>query len=211
MAFSVQEYWSELHLPFRGIFPTQGSNPGRLHCRRILYRLSHWGGPFYFPHLCVSASSRLAWPPQGEPLQGGESASNGIRHMASELQTSGVAPPGSSGASVFFTLRNPAVGWVGRPGTRGDFSRVGESEEGARWGLCAWKPAALPRGFWSLLSRPQGRPEAFRPAHPLSLSLSPAGLRAGRHHHPRGGGGDSMLYAGQGSELPGLQPPHGER
>ena len=25
----------------RGIFPTQGSNPGLLHCRRILYHLSH--------------------------------------------------------------------------------------------------------------------------------------------------------------------------
>ena len=172
MAFSVQEYWSELHLPFRGIFPTQGSNPGRLHCRRILYRLSHWGGPFYFPHLCVSASSQLAWPPQGEPLQGGESASNGIGHMASELQTSGVAPPGGSGASVFFTLRNPAVGWVGRPGTRGDFSRVGESEEGARWGLCSWKtrrPAA-----WLLVSSVPAPGEAggFQAGSPsLCLSL----------------------------------------
>ena len=25
----------------QGIFPTQGSNPGLLHCRRILYCLSH--------------------------------------------------------------------------------------------------------------------------------------------------------------------------
>ena len=25
----------------QGIFPTQGSNPGLLHCRRILYQLSH--------------------------------------------------------------------------------------------------------------------------------------------------------------------------
>ena len=27
----------------QGIFPTRGSNPGLLHCRRVLYRLSHWG------------------------------------------------------------------------------------------------------------------------------------------------------------------------
>ena len=27
----------------QGIFPTQGSNPGLLHCRQILYRLSHQG------------------------------------------------------------------------------------------------------------------------------------------------------------------------
>ena len=32
--------------PFsRGISPTEGSNPGLLHCRRILYQLSHQGSP----------------------------------------------------------------------------------------------------------------------------------------------------------------------
>ena len=29
----------------QGIFPTQGSNPGLLHCRQILYHLSHKGSP----------------------------------------------------------------------------------------------------------------------------------------------------------------------
>ena len=29
----------------RGIFPTQGSNTGLLHCRQILYHLSHRGSP----------------------------------------------------------------------------------------------------------------------------------------------------------------------
>ena len=29
----------------QGIFPTQGSNPGLPHCRRILYHLSHRGSP----------------------------------------------------------------------------------------------------------------------------------------------------------------------
>ena len=29
----------------QGIFPTQGSNPGLLHCRQILYQLSHKGSP----------------------------------------------------------------------------------------------------------------------------------------------------------------------
>ena len=29
----------------QGIFPTQGSNPGLLHCRQILYQLSHKGNP----------------------------------------------------------------------------------------------------------------------------------------------------------------------
>ena len=29
----------------QGIFPTEGSNPGLLHCKQILYRLSHQGSP----------------------------------------------------------------------------------------------------------------------------------------------------------------------
>ena len=34
---------SRSHL--QGILPSQGSNPGLLHCRQILYRLSHQGSP----------------------------------------------------------------------------------------------------------------------------------------------------------------------
>ena len=34
------------HALLQGIFPTQGWNPGLLHCRQILYCLSHQGGPF---------------------------------------------------------------------------------------------------------------------------------------------------------------------
>ena len=34
--------------PFsRGIFPTQGLNPGLLHGRQILYQLSYQGSPYY--------------------------------------------------------------------------------------------------------------------------------------------------------------------
>ena len=33
------------HALLQGIFLTQGSNPGVLHCRRILYHLSHQGSP----------------------------------------------------------------------------------------------------------------------------------------------------------------------
>ena len=31
------------HFLLQGIFPTQGSNPGLLHCRQILYQLSYKG------------------------------------------------------------------------------------------------------------------------------------------------------------------------
>ena len=37
------------HSLLQGIFPTQGSNPGLLHCRRILYHLSHQGKPHMHP------------------------------------------------------------------------------------------------------------------------------------------------------------------
>ena len=33
------------HFLLQGLFPTQGSNPGLLHCRQTLYPLSHQGGP----------------------------------------------------------------------------------------------------------------------------------------------------------------------
>ena len=45
MRFSRQEYWSELPFPTSGIFPTQELNLGVLHCRHILYHLSHQGNP----------------------------------------------------------------------------------------------------------------------------------------------------------------------
>ena len=34
-----------IHALLQGIFPSQGSNPGLLHCRQILYHLSHQGSP----------------------------------------------------------------------------------------------------------------------------------------------------------------------
>ena len=39
--FSRPEYWNGQFFPSPGIFPTQGSNPGFLHCRQILYQMSH--------------------------------------------------------------------------------------------------------------------------------------------------------------------------
>ena len=39
MQFSRQKYWSGCHALLQGIFPTQGPNPGLLHCSQILY---HW-------------------------------------------------------------------------------------------------------------------------------------------------------------------------
>ena len=45
MRFSRQEYWVGCHSLLQGIFPTQESNSGVLHCRQILYQLSYEGSP----------------------------------------------------------------------------------------------------------------------------------------------------------------------
>ena len=55
----------------QGILPTQGSNPGLLHCRQIVYQLSHKGPsrtntkkrcPFHYRGLeCKSRKSRNTW------------------------------------------------------------------------------------------------------------------------------------------------------
>ena len=49
MEFSRQEYWSGLPCPSPGIFLTQGSNPGLLLCRQILYYLSYSGNHTKLP------------------------------------------------------------------------------------------------------------------------------------------------------------------
>ena len=40
----------------QGIFPTQGLNPGLLHCRQILYQLSLLGLPLRWYFICTTSS-----------------------------------------------------------------------------------------------------------------------------------------------------------
>ena len=47
MGFSRQEYWSGLPFPSPGDLPNPGIEPGSLHCRQMLYPLSHQGSPVY--------------------------------------------------------------------------------------------------------------------------------------------------------------------
>ena len=51
----------------QGIFPTQGSNPGLLHCRRILCQLSHRGSPRILE--CVTILSPGDFPDSGIKLR----------------------------------------------------------------------------------------------------------------------------------------------
>ena len=48
-----------------GIFPTQGSNPGLPHCRRILYQVSHQGSPRILEWVVYPFSSRSSRPRNG--------------------------------------------------------------------------------------------------------------------------------------------------
>ena len=45
-----------------GTFPTQGSNPGLLCCRQILYQLSHKGSPRIMEWVAYPFSSGFFWP-----------------------------------------------------------------------------------------------------------------------------------------------------
>ena len=55
MGFFSQEYWSGLLFPPPGDFPNLGIDPhllSLLHCRWILYVLSHWGNPSSLQMTC---------------------------------------------------------------------------------------------------------------------------------------------------------------
>ena len=46
----------------QGIFPTQGSNSGLPHCRRILYQMSHKGSPRILEWVAHPIASGSSWP-----------------------------------------------------------------------------------------------------------------------------------------------------
>ena len=49
-------------IPYQGIFPTQGSNPGLLHCRQILYHLSHREAQEHWSGRPVPSPGGLPYP-----------------------------------------------------------------------------------------------------------------------------------------------------
>ena len=59
--FSRPGYWSGNSL-LQGIFPTQRSNPGLLHCRQILYQLNHRGSSRILEWVAYPFSRGSSWP-----------------------------------------------------------------------------------------------------------------------------------------------------
>ena len=53
---------------FRGAFPTQGSNPGLLHCSWILYKLSHNGSARILQWVAYPFSSGTSGPRNGTEI-----------------------------------------------------------------------------------------------------------------------------------------------
>ena len=60
MEFSRQDTGMSSHSLLQGIFLTQGSNQGLLHCKQILYYLSPQGSSRL--EMVVSSSSPMVWP-----------------------------------------------------------------------------------------------------------------------------------------------------
>ena len=54
------------------IFPTQGSNPGLLHCRRLLYQLSHQGNPRILQPIHKTGSSLSQLRHKGSACNAGD-------------------------------------------------------------------------------------------------------------------------------------------
>ena len=50
------------HALLQGVFPTQGSNPGLLHFRQILYHLSHQGSPWILEWVAYPFSRGISRP-----------------------------------------------------------------------------------------------------------------------------------------------------
>ena len=62
MEFSRPEYWTVGLSLLQRIFSTLGLNPGLLHCRWILYQLSHKGSPRILEWVAYPFSSRSSQP-----------------------------------------------------------------------------------------------------------------------------------------------------
>ena len=52
----------DCHALLQGILPSQRSNPGLLHCRCILYHLSHQGSPWILQWVAYPFSRETSWP-----------------------------------------------------------------------------------------------------------------------------------------------------
>ena len=62
MEFSRPEYWNGQPFPSPGYLPNPGTEPRSLHCRQILYQLSHKGSPRILEWVACPSSSGFSQP-----------------------------------------------------------------------------------------------------------------------------------------------------
>ena len=86
----------------QGIFPTQESNPGLPHCRRILYQLSHKGSPRILKWVAYPFSSRSSWPRNW----------SGVSCIAGGFFTNWDIREAQSGSQDFFIISLISIGSV---------------------------------------------------------------------------------------------------
>ena len=85
----------------QGIFPIQGSNPGLLHCRQILYQLSPKGAQEYWSRQPILSPVDLPDP--------------GFEPGSPALAVDSLLPGGSDGKSVCLQCGRPGFDpWMGR-------------------------------------------------------------------------------------------------
>ena len=124
----------------QGIFPTQGSNPGLLHCRWILYQLSHKGSPRILEWVAYPFFSRSS-PPRNWI---------GVFFIAGGFFTNRVTgePSQARGNSWFVEERSFWKPWWALPGSYP--GRKGTGSRKVTWCLPWWLWAA-----WQVLSDPR--------------------------------------------------------
>ena len=95
------------HFLLQGIFPTQGLNPGLLHCRQIFYWLSHQGSP----GLCIiNHNIKRKHPREGSPICLLWAQAPGI------LFSETIQPGTPQGWKVFRNFRDAEIGKIKIPG-----------------------------------------------------------------------------------------------
>ena len=102
------------HFLLQGIFPTQGSNSGLLHCRQTLYRLSLQGSLYFAPIPCTlkSISSEFCFYNCKKKQKQQPHSSYEIGHP--------VTPP----LVLQRTSSDPFLAWFARPSLRLSHSQI---------------------------------------------------------------------------------------
>ena len=107
------------HALLQGIFPTQGLNPGLLHCRQILYQLSYQEAPYVTIHISNTPKSSFesdwAFLVERPPLLTfrGETQTRGLTHrQALEEWFLNSLPRARPSSSYFRVSLQKETGWA---------------------------------------------------------------------------------------------------